>query len=311
MENLGNYLKQARNRKNLSIDEVAGRTRISPRFIRAIEEDRFDLLPNMVSAKGFVKGYAQFLELDTEAVLDSFSGEVEVEDPGQAREEKDEAPPYIQEERPDRLPFPKRTVLSVGVLILFLLILTIFLPKKGVEENETSPPETTPLEEVISPELPPMLGPPVSEMGDQGEEPPEVEDVSEEEERPLPEVKEEIPFTASVPDLSTDQVLDQKPDETAKETPDLIVDQPASPSVLLVEAVSSSWVQVTLDGDEIQEAMLQPSDTVRWRAKDSFFLTLGNAGGVRVYLDGKDLGSMGPIGKVVRKNIIIAEALSE
>ncbi|HIE65204.1 MAG: RodZ domain-containing protein [Nitrospira sp.] len=305
MENLGDYLQQARKAKKLSIDEMAGRTRISPRFIRAIEENRFDLLPNMVSAKGFVKGYALCLELDIDEVLDAFSELVESEKPRKGRGAEDKPPPYIQAGRPDRLPFPSWTVMSVGALILFLLILTVVLPKKGVEEDEPSSPETTSLEEVISPEVPQVLGPPVLETGDQDGELSEVGDVSEEEENPLPEAGEELPLTATAP--LSDHDSGQKPDDT----PDLISDEPATPSVLLVEAVSSSWVQVTLDGDEIQEAMLQPEDTVRWRAKESFFLTLGNAGGVRVYLDGKDLGPMGPIGKVVRKKIIISEALSE
>lgn len=299
MENLGEYLQQARKAKKLSIEEMADRTRIAARFIQAIEENRFDLLPNMVSAKGFVRGYALCLELDTEAVLDAFSELVSSGEPRKERGEEDEAPPYIQAERPDRLPFPSWAVMSVGALIVFLLILTVVLPKKVEKENEMSSPETTPLEGVISPEAPQVFGPPVSETGDEDGDTPEVEDVSEGEESPLSEPGEEVPITAPLPD----QASDQKPDRTPEE--------PAHPSVLLVEAVSSSWVQVTIDGDEIQEAMLQPSDTVRWRAKESFFLTLGNAGGVRVHLDGKDLGPMGPMGKVVRKEIIIAEALSE
>ncbi len=302
MENLGEYLQQARKAKKLSIEEMASRTRISVRFIQAIEENRFDLLPNMVSAKGFVRGYALCLELDTEAALEAFSELVESGDPRKARAEKDEAPPYIQAERPDRLPFPSWAVMSVGAFIVFLLILTVILPKEKEGENVTPPPETTPLEEIISPEVPQMLGPPVSETGDQDGESPEGEDVSEaEEEDALPDAKEEVPLTATAP--LSDQASDHEPDLRPEES--------VNPSVLLVEAVSSSWVQVTIDGDEIKEAMLQPSDAVRWRAKESFFLTLGNAGGVRVYLDGEDLGPMGAMGKVVRKEIIIAEAISE
>ncbi|MFQ5579338.1 MAG: helix-turn-helix domain-containing protein [Nitrospiria bacterium] len=302
MENLGEHLQQVREEKNLSIDEVAARTRISPRFIRAIEENRFDLLPNMVSAKGFVRGYALCLELDTEEVLDIFAELVEPDEARKAGGEGEEAPPYIQAERPDRLPFPSWAIMSVGALILFLIILTFVLPKKEVEESETPSNEAIPLEEILAPESSEELGPPVLETGDQDETPSEVEDVSEEKESPMP-VPAEVPPPVVIPDQASGDKPDQKPVQKS--------DEPAHPSVLLVEAVSSSWVQVTLDGDEIQEAMLQPSDRVRWRAEESFFLTLGNAGGVRVYLDGKDLGSMGPMGKVVRKKIVIAEALSE
>jgi len=80
---------------------------------------------------------------------------------------------------------------------------------------------------------------------------------------------------------------------------------------LFLEAVEPSWVQVVIDDNETREALLQPNDTVRWRAKEKFLLTLGNAGGVRVQLDGKDLGPFGPTGEVVHKEILGGLALTD
>ncbi|MFQ5780215.1 MAG: helix-turn-helix domain-containing protein [Nitrospiria bacterium] len=287
MENLGEYLRQQREERNIPIEDLAVRTRIVVRFIRAIEENRFDLLPSPVSAKGFLRSYAQCLGLDETPILKAFAELVEPVEPASPLE-GEEFPPYIQEELPDRLPFPSWAVLSVGALIVFLLILTVVLPKK-VEEGElppisppVAPPPAAPIEETAPVDSPQALEPPAEEA----EVPSEV-DVPSDEESSLPEPKVIVPIPS----------------------PDPIPAEVREPSILFVEAIDSSWVQVTIDGDETKEALLQPSDTVRWRANEKFLLTLGNAGGVRVYLDGQDLGPLGPIGKVVRKEILVAEAL--
>ncbi len=83
-----------------------------------------------------------------------------------------------------------------------------------------------------------------------------------------------------------------------------VVDLEAREYVLSLEAIEASWVQVTIDGEEVREALLQPEDTVQWKANKKFRLTLGNAGGVRVKLNGRELPPFGPSGEVVHKDII-------
>jgi hypothetical protein len=57
--------------------------------------------------------------------------------------------------------------------------------------------------------------------------------------------------------------------------------------VLDMEAVDLTWVVVQVDGASPHEALLRAGERVRWKAQDRFTLTLGNAGGVRVELNGK------------------------
>ncbi|MBI3810058.1 MAG: helix-turn-helix domain-containing protein [Nitrospirae bacterium] len=71
--------------------------------------------------------------------------------------------------------------------------------------------------------------------------------------------------------------------------------------ILDVEAVERCWVKVQTDHTPAQEVMLNPGDRNRWKAQERLTLTLGNAGGVRVSLNGKLQGPFGGRGKVVRE----------
>lgn len=63
-DSIGRHLKRAREEKNLSLDEVSRATKIKKDFLSAIEEDRHELLPGPVFARGFVRSYADYLGLD-------------------------------------------------------------------------------------------------------------------------------------------------------------------------------------------------------------------------------------------------------
>jgi hypothetical protein len=74
----------------------------------------------------------------------------------------------------------------------------------------------------------------------------------------------------------------------------------ATKLVLEVEAVERAWVMVQADHDPSQEVMLSPGERVRWSADQRLTLTLGNAGGVRISLNGKLQGPYGGSGKVIK-----------
>lgn len=65
-QEIGEALKQERQRQGLSVDDVFQKTKISPSTLQHIEEGRIEELPHPVYAKGFVKNYAHLLGLDAE-----------------------------------------------------------------------------------------------------------------------------------------------------------------------------------------------------------------------------------------------------
>jgi cytoskeleton protein RodZ len=61
---LGAVLQSARERRGLSLDELARRTKISVRVLRAIESNAFDLVPHGIFTRGFLRAYAREVALD-------------------------------------------------------------------------------------------------------------------------------------------------------------------------------------------------------------------------------------------------------
>ena len=69
---LGDALRDARLGRALSLDECQRATRISQRYLQALEEEDFGALPAPVFARGFLRSYAQFLGLDPVMLLQRF-----------------------------------------------------------------------------------------------------------------------------------------------------------------------------------------------------------------------------------------------
>ena len=65
----GEHLRREREMRGVSLDEIAAATRISTRFLEAIEKDQWDQLPGGVFNRGFIRSIARFLGLDEESLV--------------------------------------------------------------------------------------------------------------------------------------------------------------------------------------------------------------------------------------------------
>ncbi len=72
MLNLGDILREARLRRNLQITDCESATKIRGKYLRALEEDQFDVLPGQTFVRGFLRTYAEFLGLDGQAMVDAY-----------------------------------------------------------------------------------------------------------------------------------------------------------------------------------------------------------------------------------------------
>jgi cytoskeleton protein RodZ len=68
-ESLGKYLQREREARRISLREVADHTRVREHFLKAIEEDQFDLLPSGTYVKGFLLTYVKYIGLDPNDVI--------------------------------------------------------------------------------------------------------------------------------------------------------------------------------------------------------------------------------------------------
>jgi cytoskeleton protein RodZ len=72
MGDFGDKFRKAREKKELSLDDVSNVTKINARMLRAIEEEHFDDLPGGVFNKGFIRAYAKHLGLDAEEAVTDY-----------------------------------------------------------------------------------------------------------------------------------------------------------------------------------------------------------------------------------------------
>ena len=64
----GEWLRRQREMLEISLRDIADRTKISLRYLEAMEADRFDLLPAPIFAKGFLREYARYVGLSPDDV---------------------------------------------------------------------------------------------------------------------------------------------------------------------------------------------------------------------------------------------------
>ena len=76
METIGEILKNAREKKGLTIETLEKNTHIVSRYIEALENNEFDKLPGEIYIKGFIKNLSDKLSLDSNAVLERYSLQV-------------------------------------------------------------------------------------------------------------------------------------------------------------------------------------------------------------------------------------------
>ncbi len=73
MFEIGSSLREARERRGLSYADVEIGTKVRSRYIKALEDERFDILPGPTYTKGFLRAYADFLGLDGNLYIDEFN----------------------------------------------------------------------------------------------------------------------------------------------------------------------------------------------------------------------------------------------
>lgn len=304
MESVGEFFKQVRETKGLTVDEVASKTRIRSDFVQALEDGNFAKLPDQVFAKGFVRSYARSLGLDEEDAIHRFA-----QSAGAFYDKQDERERLkvrqVEEER-KRQANRKAVAVAIGIAVLTLIFLlsreqSSVLRRSTSELNtpkRTTSASTEAMESAASPGQESARGPAVS-----GEAHPAPS-------KPAQEARSIEP--ASPAGITT------KPEAEAVSTASPGADGPLGSIsidggaaslvedqlVLDLEAVELTWVVVQIDGGSPQEALLRPGEKAHWKGQDQFVLTLGNAGGVRATLNGQPQKPFGPSGKVAHDVVL-------
>lgn len=78
LSDLGSRLRMAREEKSLTLDELQAITRIQKRYLSAIEEGNFKVMPGKFYTRAFIKQYAEAVDLEPEVLFDEYKNEIPV-----------------------------------------------------------------------------------------------------------------------------------------------------------------------------------------------------------------------------------------
>jgi len=118
---IGNTLKEARNKKAVSLEDVHAKTKIHPRVLQLLEDEKFDKLPSPLFVKSFLKAYAEFLEINPQELLQTYEKEGQKE-PDQVLFIKSTAPRANISPR-----FDKKLLVIPGTLVAAFLVLFVLV----------------------------------------------------------------------------------------------------------------------------------------------------------------------------------------
>ncbi len=287
MSELGRLLRETRTAKQVSLADVEAATRIRQKYLDALERGDFHCLPRGTVARGFLRTYANYLGLDAEAALKKYAEEsgdaginVPIAEPGK---------PRLVDYRPLEVTLdegrPATTWWPWALALLLVVVLAVgswwllnrdnlswdwnLLRAFGPAPSATATATATATRWVVTATPKPT------------ETPTQV--------LPTPTSSLLILPTPTVPPSPT-----PTPRPTA--TPEVV-----ARITLELRAAQRAWLRVTVDGQIVEEGVLEAGQTRIWDADQSIVVRTGNAGGVILILNGEELGPMGAIGQVVER----------
>ena len=162
MASLGQELKRERELRSISLQEIADTTKISMKFLQALEKDQLDILPGEFFIKSIISAYAKTLGLEKDSVLNKYYETLLYQ------EQSQETEPIKRKTFPGISRNIKKFIgssLLIVLLILFRrLIYFVFLKREA-----QPPPEdinTSPLSQEVKQAVPPVPEPPAKPEND-------------------------------------------------------------------------------------------------------------------------------------------------
>jgi len=155
----GEWLRRQREMREISLRDIAERTKISLRYLEAMEENRFDILPAPIFAKGFLREYARYVGLSPDEVVNHY---LSVQDPEDDAEEakKEETRSGRERARKTRGWTWGLFLLLAGALLLALVAVFAYWAQRRRDDSSAQPPP------------PPIAAPPAAAPAPAGSLPP-------------------------------------------------------------------------------------------------------------------------------------------
>lgn len=145
----GTWLRRQRELREISLREIADVTKISMRYLEALEQDRFDVLPAPVFARGFLREYSSYVGLDPDEVVNTYIT-------AQQEQDGEEVPePSVAKQKPS-LEWTSGLLLLLLVVALLALVAFLAFYAERTRGEEAGPPPPIAAPPVVTPPPPPV-----------------------------------------------------------------------------------------------------------------------------------------------------------
>ena len=278
---IGRILEHKRKERGLSLEDVEQATKIRKRYLTGLEREDYTILPDAVYARGFLKTYANYLGLDGEDLSRQLKS---TRKPRRERGIDYNSNPESDFEEPLISPSgltgtPKRKIptsaivtLIVALLALAAVIGTLYVVGRGVQASKQGNPpseESPPRQEQQA----------VADREKASEAGPTKEDASDSD--------------RNAGDRESGVVQGVPPD-----TLQVAIDVRDRPS----------WILIRTDGTTAYEQIAQPGFSQTFEAEQQLYIKSGDAGAVKVEINGQDAGALGPAYEIVARNYTLKNA---
>lgn len=236
----------------MTIAAVQQELHIRERYLEALENDDFDQFPGVVYARGFLRSYARYLDLDAEALLGRLPKPPE---PPQPTPDESQEPPRRREPRPITVGRSGSQWPWVVIPLIFLVALLYFVGSHpglfGSGQNHPSPPVTAPNQ--------------TSKKHHKT--------------KPKPATQPTQPTAALTPAPAT---------QGPYGGPQANYTVPAGPLTVSLQLTAPCYVYVDLDNaPSAQSNAVQPAGTLQYTAQQSFVIKLGVPSVATLTVDGQ------------------------
>ena len=278
---IGRILEQKRKERGLSLEDVEQATKIRKRYLTGLEREDYAMLPDAVYVRSFLKTYANYLGLDGEDLSRQLKS---TRKPRRERGIDYNSNPESDFEEPLISPSgltgtPKRKIptsaivtLIVALLALAAVIGILYFVGRGVQASKQ--------------------GNPPSEESPPRQEQQAVAD------------RDKAPEAGPTKEDASDSERNAGDRESG-------VEQGVPPDMLQV-AIDvrdrPSWILIRTDGTTAYEQIAQPGFSQTFEAEQQLYIKSGDAGAVKVEINGQDAGALGPAYEIVARNYTLKNA---
>jgi cytoskeleton protein RodZ len=266
----GRYLQSIRVEKGINLKAVSQETRIRLETLHYIEEEDHQHLPDEVYVKGFLRAYAKAIGADGDEAVRRYISRLAVK----RKIALSEAALYRTSGA-----FWRRLLLSIGAV--FCLIAATLYAVSAWREHKM-PQETVSTEKAE----PPTTEPEIEQPDSLSTTPAEEKAVS----APAAEASTEPSI-----DSADDKEVSTSEASTESALPPVIADKYR----LSIDTIEETWLKIIVDDQQSKQYRLNPGDHIELEGSRNFNLLIGNAGGIKLELNGKAVALSGKSGQVV------------